>query len=312
MKKTFSHLNEAGAARMVNVGHKPVQRRRAMAEGKLVCAPATIRALKKNALPKGDVLTVAQIAGIQAAKRTAELIPLCHPLALNHVEVSFRVRRAAIEIVCTAETSASTGVEMEALTGVSVAALTLYDMCKAVDKTMRIEGIRVMKKIKEMKIGRSPSATARRRAFTPTAAGRRLKTALREFLGQEAIFEAVIVPDEVELISAALRKFADVQKCDMVVTTGGTGISARDVTPEATRAVLEKELPGFGEIMRMQSFAKVRTAILSRAVAGTRGTTLIVNLPGKPSAVRECLEILAPAIREGLAHLRGEDPHEKK
>src|SRR5690349_11225094 len=149
MKKAFSHLTSSGAARMVNVGHKPVQRRRAVAEGRLVCAPATIRALKKNALPKGDVLTVAQIAGVQAAKRTSELIPLCHPLALNHVAVTFRVRPAAIEIVCAAETNAPTGVEMEALAGVSVAALTLYDMCKAVDKTMRIEGIRVVKKVKE-------------------------------------------------------------------------------------------------------------------------------------------------------------------
>ena len=149
MKKTFSHLNAAGQARMVNVGRKPVQRRRAVAEGKLVCAPATVRALQKNALPKGDVLTVAQIAGIQAAKRTAELIPLCHPLPLNHVAIQFKVRSAAVEIVCTAETSAQTGVEMEALTGVSVAALTLYDMCKAVDKKMRIEGIRVVKKVKE-------------------------------------------------------------------------------------------------------------------------------------------------------------------
>jgi cyclic pyranopterin phosphate synthase len=149
MKKTFSHLNAAGAARMVNVGHKPVQHRRAVAKGRLICAPATIRALKKNALPKGDVLTVAQIAGIQAVKRTAELIPLCHPLPLNHVEIQFKVRSAAIEIVCTAETSAQTGVEMEALTGVSVAALALYDMCKAVDKKMRIEGIRVVKKVKK-------------------------------------------------------------------------------------------------------------------------------------------------------------------
>jgi cyclic pyranopterin phosphate synthase len=149
MKKKFSHLNAAGAARMVNVGHKPIQRRRAVAEGKLICQPATIRALKKNALPKGDVLTVAQIAGIQAAKRTSELIPLCHPLVLNHVKVSFKVRRDAIEISCAAETSALTGVEMEALTGVCAAALTLYDMCKAVDKTMRIEGVRVVKKIKE-------------------------------------------------------------------------------------------------------------------------------------------------------------------
>ena len=148
-KKTFSHLDAAGAARMVNVGHKPVQRRRAVAEGKLVCAPATIHLLKMNALPKGDVLTVAQIAGIQAAKRTSELIPLCHPLPLNHVQINFRVLASAIEIICTAETSAQTGVEMEALTGVSVAALTLYDMCKAADKKMRIEGIRVVEKIKE-------------------------------------------------------------------------------------------------------------------------------------------------------------------
>ena len=149
MKKTFSHLDAAGGARMVNVGHKPVQRRRALAEGRLVCQPATIRALKKRALPKGDVLTVAQIAGIQAAKRTAELIPLCHPLGLNHVEVNFRVGRVAIEIICTVETCAQTGVEMEALTGVTVAALALYDMCKAVDKTMRIEGMCVVKKVKE-------------------------------------------------------------------------------------------------------------------------------------------------------------------
>ena len=148
MKTEFSHLNAAGEARMVNVGGKPVQRRRAVATGWLVCQPATLRALKAKALPKGDVLTVAQVAGIQAAKRTGELIPLCHPLGLDHVEITFRVRRDAIEITCAAETSARTGVEMEALTGVSVAALTLYDMCKAVDKAMRIEGIRVVEKVK--------------------------------------------------------------------------------------------------------------------------------------------------------------------
>ena len=147
--KTFSHLDESGSARMVNVDAKPVQRRRAVAQGRLVCAPATIRALKRNALPKGDVLTVAQVAGIQAAKRTAELIPLCHPLALGHVSVSFRVKRDAVEVECVAETAAQTGVEMEALTGASVAALTLYDMCKAVDKTMHIEGVRLVEKTKQ-------------------------------------------------------------------------------------------------------------------------------------------------------------------
>jgi cyclic pyranopterin phosphate synthase len=147
-KKTFSHLDQNGSAKMVNVGAKLVQSRRAVAAARLACSPATIRALKKNALPKGDVLTVAQIAGIQAAKRTSELIPLCHPLALCHVEVNFKVKNNFVEILCVAETNAQTGVEMEALTGASVAALTLYDMCKAVDKKMRIEGVYVVEKVK--------------------------------------------------------------------------------------------------------------------------------------------------------------------
>src|ERR1700722_4329742 len=114
MSKKFSHLDKRGSARMVNTGHKPFQRRRAIATGRLVCALATIRALKKNALPKGDVLTVAQIAGIQAAKMTGQLIPLCHPLPLSYVEIGFNVRRKHIEIICAAETIAQTGVEMEA------------------------------------------------------------------------------------------------------------------------------------------------------------------------------------------------------
>jgi molybdopterin adenylyltransferase len=163
-----------------------------------------------------------------------------------------------------------------------------------------------------MKIGRLTISDRASAGVYADRSGPEIENVLREFLGGDVKFESAIVPDEVEAISAALRRFADVQKCDMVVTTGGTGISARDVTPEATSAVLEKELPGFGEAMRMQSLTRVKTAILSRAVAGTRGACLIVNLPGKPSAVRECLEILAPAIREGLAHLRGENPHEQK
>lgn len=160
-----------------------------------------------------------------------------------------------------------------------------------------------------MKIGRLTVSDRASAGVYADRSGPEIEKVLREFLGDDVKFESLIVPDEVEAISAALRQFAGVQKCDMVVTTGVTGISARDVTPEATSAVLEKELPGFGEAMRMQSLARVKTAILSRAVAGTRGACLIVNLPGRPSAVRECLEILAPAIREGLAHLRGEDPH---
>jgi molybdopterin adenylyltransferase len=161
-----------------------------------------------------------------------------------------------------------------------------------------------------VKIGRITISDRASAGIYEDRSGPEMEFILRETFS-DAMFEAVIVPDEQNLISAALKRLADESRCDLIVTSGGTGISPRDVTPEATRAVLEKELPGFGEAMRMQSLAKVKTAILSRAVAGTRGKSLIVNLPGKPAAVRECLEILAPAMREGMAHLRGEDPHKK-
>jgi cyclic pyranopterin phosphate synthase len=145
----FSHLQDDGQARMVNVGAKPPQLRRAVADGFLTCRAETTALLRAHALPKGDVLTVAQIAGIQAAKRTSELIPLCHPLALDAVHVTFTVEATRIAIRATVDITARTGVEMEALTAVSVAALTLYDMCKAVDKEMVIEGVRVVEKTKQ-------------------------------------------------------------------------------------------------------------------------------------------------------------------
>jgi molybdopterin adenylyltransferase len=160
-----------------------------------------------------------------------------------------------------------------------------------------------------MKIGRVTISDRASAGIYEDRSGPEIESVLREVFGAETEFLAAIVPDETELISARLRELADAAGCDLIVTTGGTGISTRDVTPEATRMVIEKELPGFGEAMRMQSLAKVKTAILSRTTAGTRGHSLIVNLPGKPGAVRECLEILAPAIREGIAHLCGEDPH---
>ena len=144
----FSHLDATGSARMVDVGHKPDQRRTASAEGFVRCQPGTIAALREKALPKGDVLTVAKIAGIQAAKRTDALIPLCHSLPLNAVEIAFEIEPTAVRITATASTTAKTGVEMEALTAVSIAALTIYDMCKAVDKGMVIDGVRVTKKMK--------------------------------------------------------------------------------------------------------------------------------------------------------------------
>jgi cyclic pyranopterin monophosphate synthase len=142
----LSHVDEAGSVQMVDVGGKPAQRRRAVARAVVHMAPAT--AVRLRDLPKGDALTTAQLAGIMAAKRTAELIPLCHPLPLTHVEVSLAVGDASVEITAAAETTAQTGVEMEALTAASVAALTVYDMAKAVDKKMTF-AVELVEKIKE-------------------------------------------------------------------------------------------------------------------------------------------------------------------
>ena len=147
--KKFSHLDAEGRARMVDVGRKPAQQRIAVAEGSVRCQPETIAALRAKKLPKGDVFTVAKIAAILAAKRVDELIPLCHSLPLDTVEVHFYVKKNLVHIAVEARTTAKTGVEMEALTAVSVAALTIYDMCKAVDKTMVIEGVRLVSKTKK-------------------------------------------------------------------------------------------------------------------------------------------------------------------
>jgi len=143
----LSHVDESGDVRMVDVGGKPVSRRRAVARAEVRMAAETARRLHE--LPKGDALTTAQLAGIMAAKRTSDLIPLCHPLPLTHVEVTLSVGGDFVEIVASAETTAQTGVEMEALTAATVAALTVYDMAKAIDKDMVVSEVRLLEKTKE-------------------------------------------------------------------------------------------------------------------------------------------------------------------
>ncbi len=146
----FSHLDSEGAARMVDVGEKAVVRRTAVACGSVRMSPETVEMLREKALPKGDALNTARIAGVMAAKRTPDLIPLCHGLNLTSVDVEFEVGEGEIQIFASARASDRTGVEMEALTAVSVAALTIYDMCKAVDKGMVIEGVKLLEKTKEV------------------------------------------------------------------------------------------------------------------------------------------------------------------
>ncbi|MBI3879460.1 MAG: cyclic pyranopterin monophosphate synthase MoaC [Verrucomicrobia bacterium] len=149
--KKLSHIDARGEASMVDVSHKPVQMRVAVARGEIRVQRATLALISKNKIAKGNVLATARIAGIQAAKRTGDLIPLCHPLGITHCEVGFSIpkSRDRIIITATAKIAAQTGVEMEALTAVTMAALTIYDMCKAVDKMMRVTDVRVISKTKK-------------------------------------------------------------------------------------------------------------------------------------------------------------------
>jgi cyclic pyranopterin phosphate synthase len=144
----LTHLSADGSARMVDVSSKPISQREAIASGTIALQPATLALIAADRIAKGNVFATARLAGIQAAKQTSQLIPLCHNLLLSHVEIALTSSDSGVEAVCTARTTAQTGVEMEALTGVSVALLTIYDMCKAVDKEMRIEDVRLLKKTK--------------------------------------------------------------------------------------------------------------------------------------------------------------------
>ena len=149
MEKHLSHTDREGKARMVDVGEKPPMKRMAEASGRIRMSGETLRAIRENQLKKGDVLSVAQVAGIQAAKSTASLIPLCHTLPLEHVSLDFEMEPEGIRAQCRVRCTGKTGVEMEALSGVTVALLTIYDMCKAIDKEMQLEDIRLTKKEKE-------------------------------------------------------------------------------------------------------------------------------------------------------------------
>lgn len=322
MTDGLTHFDEAGSARMVDVGSKPWTSRRAVAEGRVRISRALADAIQADRLTKGNLLETARLAGIQAAKRTADLIPLCHPLPLDAVEVSVRLQGEVVEIRAEVRTVWKTGVEMEALTAVSVAALTVIDMGKAVDRGMVIEQIRLIEKSGGMHGNRGPDGRERTetpiraavltvsdrcsRGETVDTAGPALVEMLRSRLGAE-ITAAACLPDERLQIASLLRRWAgDASPPDLILTTGGTGLSARDVTPEATRDVIERRHEGLTELIRLRCYAKTPRAYLSRGEAGVIGSTLVVNLPGSRAGAVESLEALLDLLPHAVKTLRGE------
>ncbi|HUU26911.1 MAG TPA: bifunctional molybdenum cofactor biosynthesis protein MoaC/MoaB [archaeon] len=299
---------------MRDISRKINTLRTAQAAATLVLKPSTLELVRQEKIPKGDPLEVARVAAIQAAKETSRIIPYCHPVPVDFVGVHFALSEDRIEVRVEVKALYRTGVEMEALTGVSVAALTLYDMLKMLDDSMEIKGIRLLEKkggksdfAQELgwvpRAGVLVTSDSVSRGAAEDRSGRLIQGRLTEE-GFE-VADLRVVPDNIEEIKKCLIDYADLSGLDLVVTSGGTGLGPRDVTPEATLEVCDREVPGIEEAAR--SFGTLRTpfAVLSRGRAGIRGKTLIINLPGSTRGVEESLDALSASLKHALKIIRG-------
>jgi cyclic pyranopterin phosphate synthase len=357
VSERLTHIDEHGRARMVDVSDKRASHRTARARARLRMSVAAATAVRDGSGPKGEVLTVARLAGVQAAKQTAGLIPLAHPLPLSFVDVeaSVDVDSGFVTIEAEARTTAETGVEMEAMTAAAVAALTVYDMVKGLERGIEIEQVVLLEKrggrsdyTREDEGGASTASSAsgtsarapgapggvERRAAprenapmvergaakgaalvtvsTSKAAGQgtdesgpRLH-ALAERLGLDVICEEIISDDR-RAIEIRLRQLSEQRRCALILTSGGTGVAPSDVTPEATLAVIDREIAGIAEAMRVASQPHTPNWMLSRGVAGVRDGTLIVNLPGNPNSIDQIGEQIGGALTHALGLIAGED-----
>ena len=335
----FSHIDASGNARMVDVSAKAETKRTAIARAVVELNSRTLEMLKAKALPKGDVLTVAQVAGIMAAKRTFELIPMCHPLALTHVDVRFKVQDEPPSVIleASASTSGRTGVEMEAIVAAQAAAATIYDMVKAVQKDVVIRDVRLILKsggksglfktddplLFEMEDTPLPEprpipepwngdglAVACITLSDKGYAGERtdesgplLLDMLKEL--SPAKSQLFLLPDDPRALRKLVKTLAS-SGWGLIVTTGGTGLSPRDFTPEALIPVLDRRLPGFEQVMFSEGLTHTPRAVLSRCLAGTLGRTMLIALPGSRRAAQENLAALLPVLPHALEKLNGD------
>jgi len=299
---------------MKDVSNKFESLRTAWAIARVWAKPETLSLIRENKVPKGNVIEIAKTAGILAAKRTSELIPLCHPIPIDYVEMEISVTKEEIVVESSVKAVWKTGVEMEALTAVTVAALTIYDMLKPLDDSIEIQSIKLSRKTGGItdfvESFQTPLKAAVLVLSTSTFEGKRKDKSgkiIVERLKEQPV-EVVkyeILPDDEEKIRAELLNLVEKEKVDLILTTGGTGLGPSDVTVEATRKVIEKEVPGIVEAAR--AFGQKRTpySMLSRGLAGVKGKTLIINLPGSSSGARESLDSLLPAVLHAFKMIWG-------
>lgn len=290
---------------MVNITAKSHTHRLAIAQALVkVGSPATIQAVMDRKVPKGDVLEVARTAGLFAVKRTADMIPDCHPLPVEYTAITFETDEQSIRVLVEIQTIYKTGVEVEAMHAASVVALTIYDMLKPIDSDICIEQIRLVEK----KGGKSDYTWKSAKGIRPAvivcsdsiAAGTKDDTAglaIAAKLKQMnlKVLEYTVVPDETELIRAKVSSFHQ-QGFNLIVLTGGTGLSPRDVTPEALDPILDKRIPGIEEAIRAYGQQRTPYSMLSRSVAGLIGETLVLALPGSTRGAAESMDAIFPQI----------------
>jgi len=290
---------------MFDVGHKSETYRIAKAQAILKVKPETISLIKQGKTPKGDIFETAKVSGTLAAKKTPDLLPYCHPLPLDNVTIHVSLNQDTVEITAETETVWKTGVEMESLTAVSIAALSIYDMLKPIDDSLVIESIKLLSKKGgksdfKQKFDKKLSAAilVTSDSISSGAKSDQSGKIIAERLEKLDIDVSVIkiIPDDVNQIESILKQFCDEQKIDLVFTCGGTGVGPKDVTPEATIKVLEKQVTGVAEMLRSYGQRRVPFSMLSRGLAGIRGKSVIVNLPGSTSAVTDAMDSLFPGI----------------
>lgn len=321
---------------MADVRRKRPSERRAVAVGELRAGPVGYAALVGRMLPKGDALAMAEVAGLQGAKNASQLMPLCHPLSLEYVDVRCVAvpEREAIRVYCETSLTAKTGVEMEALAGASAALLTLYDLTKPVEPALSIDAVRLLFKeggkkglwvhpegmTDEERSHYRPQADARLdgetvavitlsdRASAGTYEDRSGPLMAEALEAMGASVRRRLLPDGIEPLAAALREEAALGT-PLVLCTGGTGFGARDLAPEALASVASRDIPGLAELFRNASSAHTPLSWLSRAASALVGDgTLVICLPGSPKAVTQGLGILGPLLPHALAMMRGA-PH---
>jgi molybdenum cofactor biosynthesis protein MoaC len=299
---------------MIDITHKSNTLRIAVAQAVVaVSRPKTIEAVMNNTVPKGNVLEMSRAAGLLGIKKTADLLPDCHPMPIESAEVRYDFDGLAIRVEVEVKTVYKTGVEVEAMHGASIVALNIYDMLKPIDKGIEIRTIKLLQK----KGGKSdfvddfraPLRAAVVVCSDTIAAGKKEDKAGKVIMDKlkqcgVEIVDYTVIPDDADQIQAKANAYCR-QKLSLAIFTGGTGLSARDITPEAVIPLLDRQIPGIEEAIRRYGQDRTPYAMLSRSVAGTKDETVILSLPGSTAGARESMDALFPPLLHIFRILKG-------